>query len=83
MELRLFVRDEAVENSENAFSVLIYAIEVGSEGALEILSLDPLVSDTTGDVDVLTQSIQGVSTQKEAVEECRLALRGQRIGVVS
>ena len=74
MELGLFVRNQPVEYCQHALAVLVNAIQIGSECALEIFGPYPFVDDDSRHVDILAQGIEGVSAQKEAVEESRLTL---------
>ncbi len=83
VKMGLFVRDEPVEYCQNALPILVNAIQIGSECALKILRFDPLIDDDSRHVDVLPQRVQGVTAQEEAIEESRLALRCQRVEIVS
>ncbi len=78
----LFARDQAVEDGQDALAVLIDAVEVGAEGSLEIFCLDPFIGDAARHVDVLTERIERMAAQKQAVEKCGLALRREWIGIV-
>ena len=79
----LLVRNQAVEYRQNALAVLVNAIQIGSKSALKILRLYPFIDDDARHVDILAKSVDGVASKKESIEESRLALRGQRVEIVS
>ena|ERR1039458_10161526 len=81
--MALFVRNEAVEYGQNALAVLVNAIQIGSKSALKILRLYPFIDDDARHVDILPKSVDGVASKEESIEESRLALRGQRVEIVS
>lgn len=78
----LFGGDEAFEDGEHAFAVLVDAVEIGAEGSLIVLRDGPFAGEFAGDVDILTEFVERMAAEEEAVEKGRFALRGKRIGVV-
>src|ERR1700733_1128555 len=79
----LFVRHQTVEYRQHALAVLINAIQIRAECALKILRLDPFVDDDSRHVNILPKGIHGMPAQEQAIEESSLALRGQRVEIVS
>ena len=75
MKVGLFVRNQALEDGENLFAVLIDAVQIGAERALEILRLHPLSMTGRGMSMSCRRALERVAAQEEAVEERRLALR--------
>ena len=83
LELRLFVRNQTVENRQDAFAVLVYAVQIGPERTLKVFIFDPFIGNTSRNVDILPKGIDRVPAQKKAIKKRRLALRSQRIEIVS
>ena len=79
----VFAGDEAFEDGENLFAVFVDAIEIGAETALIVPGIGPFIDYFVRDIDVLTQRVERVAAQKEAVEEGRFAVRSQWIEIVA
>ena len=74
---------EAFENRQNALPVLINAVEVSLEGALEVFRPQPFIDHGPGYVDVFAERGQGVSAEEETVKERSFPVGGQRVEIFS
>ncbi len=83
VKMGLFVGNKPVEYRQNPLAILVNAIQIGAKSALEILRLYPFVDDDPRHVDILPESVHRMPAQEQAIEESRLALRGQRVEIVS
>jgi hypothetical protein len=83
VELGLFAGNKAVENRQNPFPILVNPVEISPKCALKILGLHPFVDNYAGDVNILTKRVKRMSSQEKTIEERSLALRGQRVEIVS
>ena len=79
----MFVRNQAIENRQHLFSILVNAIEIRAECALEIFSSEPLIDNAARDVDILAEGFERVPAQEQSVEECSFALWSERVEIVS
>jgi len=83
MELGALVRNQAVENRQHLFPVLVHPVQIMTERALKVFGADPLVRNGPGDVDILPKRLERMAAQKQPVKERGLPLRRQRIEIVS
>jgi hypothetical protein len=81
--MRLLARDQAFEDGEHPLAVLVYPVEIGAEGSLEIPRVHPLVNDDPWHVNILPERVKRMPAEKETVEKSGLPLGGKRIGIVS
>ena len=72
----MLVQDEAVEDGQHLFTVLVDALEVLAEIGLEIGGTHPLINHAAGDVDVLAKGVDIVAPEEESVKESRFPLGG-------
>ncbi len=75
------VQNQLVEDGQYLFPIVIHAPQRIAESGFVPARAEPLLQQRLRDIDVSTQSVGGVTSQKEPVEHCRLALRGQWIEI--
>lgn len=74
-----FVEDEFVEDCENLFAVVVELPEVVAEVPFVLAARLPFLQERHGDINVAAEGIDGVTTEKETIEQGRFPARGQRI----
>src|SRR5258708_38682020 len=74
--LVLLVHYQAVEDGENLLAIAINPLQGFAEGHLEIRGAKPLVEHGPRDVDVLTQVLDRMAAEEQAVKKSSLPLRG-------
>jgi mannose-6-phosphate isomerase-like protein (cupin superfamily) len=79
----LLVRNQAVENRQHLFAVLIDALQILPETVLEVPCFHPLIQHGTGYVDILAEGFDIVPSQKKAVKKGGFPLGSQGVQFIS